>query len=65
MYLRSKYLIPVMDLDPSQPPARHQPAFSQATAGKDGNITAERRHGRTTATWENLKMGAEIKSDTI
>jgi len=53
-YLGSKYIIPVMDEDPSHPPAWDQPALSQTPAGEDGNVTAERRHGRTAATWENL-----------
>lgn len=60
-YLGSKYIIPVMDEDPSHPPAGDQPALSQAAAGKDGNVTAERRHGGTTATWENLRTGAGTK----
>ncbi len=50
-----------MDEDPSHPPTGDQPAFSQATAGKDGNITAKRRRGRATATWENLRTGAGTK----
>lgn len=50
-----------MDEDPSHPPTRDQPAFSQAATGKDGNVTAERRNGRTTATWENLKAVEGIK----
>lgn len=44
-----------MDKDPSHPPTRDQPAFSQATTGQDGNVTAERCHGRTTAAGKNLK----------
>lgn len=60
-YLRSKYIIPVMDEDPPHPPTRDQPAFGQATARKDRNITAKRRHRRTTAAWENLKTGAQGK----
>lgn len=53
-YLRSKYVVPVMDEDPSQPPSRDQPAFSQATAAEDWHITADRCNGRTTATREDL-----------
>lgn len=43
-----------MDEDPSHPPTGNQPAFSQAATGKDWNVAAERSHGRTITTWEDL-----------
>lgn len=43
-----------MDEDPSHPPTRNQPAFSQAATGKDWNVAAERSRGRTITTWEDL-----------
>lgn len=64
-YLGSKYIIPVMDEDPSHPPAGDQPAFGQATAGEDWNITAERCHGWTTATWEDLERQQQQQEDEI
>lgn len=60
-HLRSKYVIPVVDEDPSHPPARDQPAFSQATARQDGNVAAERRHGGRAAARENLQTRAANK----
>lgn len=60
-HLRSKHVIPVVDEDPAHPPAGDQPPFSQAAAGKDGNVAAQRRHGGTVATWENLRTGAGTK----
>lgn len=59
-YRRSKHVIPVVDEDPSHPPSGDQPAFSQTTAGEYGDIAAERRHGRTTAAWEDLSKQQQI-----